>query len=76
MIYFLTALCAFMFFAVCGACHRLQKAEEHIEIIRTALERHLTDGSDYQTSKSIGQYQGKWRVQLGDRTWSGKDGDA
>jgi len=75
MIYFLTALCAFMFFAICGACHKLQKAEEHIDIIRAALERHLTDGADYQTAKSHG-YKGDWHIQLGDRTWWGKRGNA
>lgn len=50
MIYFLTPLCGFMFLALCGACHRIKQAEEHIEIIREALDRHLTDGSDYRSS--------------------------
>jgi|GEM_PF-3103774 hypothetical protein len=83
MIYFLTALSLFTFLALCGASNRikkaeaqLEKAEEHIEIIRVALERHLIDGTEYK-SAGIGTYKGKWRAQFGDRIWDGNvRGDA
>ncbi|MEK7456466.1 MAG: hypothetical protein AABZ76_16310 [Pseudomonadota bacterium] len=72
MIYIITTLAVFMFLALCGVCSRLKKAEEHIEIIRVALDRHLTDGTDYRTP-----YKGNWSVQYGNRTWDGKlGGDA
>ncbi|WP_448538545.1 hypothetical protein [Sphingobium yanoikuyae] len=52
MIYFLIALSLLTFLGFCGASNRikraeesLEKAEEHIEIIRVALERRLTDGT-------------------------------
>lgn len=76
MIYISTTLTVFMFLALCGVCSRLKKAEEHIEIIRVALERHLEDGTDYRTP-AVGTYKGDWRVQYGNRTWDGKlGGDA
>jgi hypothetical protein len=55
MIYIITALTVFMFLALCGVCSRLKKAEEHIEIIRAALERHLTDGTDYRSTTTAQQ---------------------
>ncbi|WIA55996.1 hypothetical protein N6H05_23760 [Sphingobium sp. WTD-1] len=53
MIYFLTALSLFTFLTLCGATSRLKKAEEHIEIIRVALDRHLTDGADYRSTTTV-----------------------
>lgn len=84
MIYFLTALSLFMFLALCGASNRIKKAEEHIEIIRVALDRHLTDGTDYSaiqqsvaSSQNVLQAQmlaelAQWRAAKA----VGKDGDA
>lgn len=56
MIHILSAITALTFLATCGACSRLKKAEGHIEILRAALDRHLTDGADYR-SDLAGDYR-------------------
>jgi len=60
----LTVLAIFQLLALTDFASRLKKNEERIEIMRAALDRHLTDGSDYRSLDKIKKQQAMLETNL------------